>query len=282
MDIFSLYTASPYFWFFFAALFSGAAFSKATRPVKVKKDKEKEVDRKWIIICINFSIALLMVLTGLFIPGLDEAGENPGALFLFFIILFVYFFLAFRFKKAIGLPSSIIFILLITFVLLFLQSIISFTGETEIARIKVHYAKDNTMALEIIRDEAEPALIDMDGGYFAPIVEIVIFDDFLVFFGNKTWYRFLGLTSFSYEKDDSGIRMYKQEDTDYYFKNPVGISEWLYTLIQNNHEFIPGIKAVQVEIDLVKVFEETGQEPEKFKAYSIRIQNDGGIQIIDL
>jgi len=30
------------------------------------------------------------------------------------------------------------------------------------------------------------------------------------------------------------------------------------------------------------VFEETGQEPEKFKAYSIRIQNDGGIQIIDL
>ena len=154
MDTFSLYAASPYFWFFFAALFFGVCISKISKPVKGKneKDKENKITRKWIIICIYLSIGILLVLAGLFIPGLEKITENPGALFFFFFILIIYFFLAFRFKIAIGLPSSIILILLVIFILLFLQSITAFTGETEIAQVKVHYAKDNVMTLEIIRD----------------------------------------------------------------------------------------------------------------------------------
>ena len=285
MDILSFYAASPYFWFFFTSLFFGAGLSKITRPVKEKGEKvkkEKEMNRKWIFICVYFSAAILLFLAGLFIPGLKKTIESNGNLFIFSIILLVYFFLAFRFKKAIGLPSSFILITLVFFILLFLQSVIAFTGETEIAQVKVHYAKDKVMTVEIIREKEEQVIIDMDGEYFAPVAEVVIFDDFLVFFGYKTWYRFLGFTSFSYEKNDNGLRTYRQEDTDYYFQNPVGISDWLYEFIRENHDSIPGIRTVQVEMDLFKVFDETGVEPEKYRTYSIRIQNDGGIQIIDI
>ncbi len=285
MNILSFYAASPYFWFFFASLFLGAGVSKITKPVKEKEEKikkEKEKNRKWIFICIYFSAVILLLLAGLFIPGLEKTIENISTLFIFSIVLVVYFFLAFRFKKAIGLSSLFILIALIFFVLLFLQAVIAFTGETEIAQVTIHYAKESAMTLELVREGAPPVIIDMDGEYFAPIVEIIIFDDFLVFFGYKTWYRFLGITSFSYEKDDNGLRTYRQEDTDYYFKNPDGISDWLYVFIQENHDFIPGIRTVQVELDLFKVFNETGVEPEKYRTYSIRIQNDGGIQIIDI
>jgi hypothetical protein len=284
MDILSLYTNSPYFWLFFAALILGACISKITKPVKVKDEKEKErkVTGKWIIICIYLSIVILLILAAVFIPGIDKISENTSLIFTYFFILLVFFFLAFRFKKAIGLPSVMVFILLIVFVLLFLQAITAFTGETEIAQVKVHYADEKEMTIEIIRNGMIPELIDMNGEYFAPIVEVIIFDDFLVFFGYKTWYRFIGLTSFAYEKNDEGLYTYRQQNTDFYFKNPLGISDWLYKLVQENQEIIPGVKTVQVEIDLFKVFEETGIEPEKFRTYSIRIQNDGGTQIVEI
>lgn len=284
MEILTLYTSSPYFWFFFAALFIGACVSRITRPIRAKDDKErdKRINRKWIMICIYLSAAIMLILAGFFIPGLEKFKENTAVLFTYFFILFIYFFLVFRFKKAIGLPSLLVFIILIVFILLFLQSITAFTGETEIAQIKVHYAKDNEMNLEIIKKGVSSNIIDMDGEYFAPVVEVVIFDDFLVFFGYKTWYRFIGLTSFAYEKNDQGIYTYKQQNTDYYFESPLGISNSLYNMIQENQEIIPGVKTVQVEIDLFKVFEESGLEPEKYHTYSIRVQNDGGVQIIEI
>jgi hypothetical protein len=284
MELLSLYTSSPYFWFFFAALFLGACISKITRPVRARDDRDREnkTTRKWIIVCINLSVAILFVLAGLFVPGLDKFTESTGFLFSYFFILLAYFFIAFRFKKAIGLPSVMVIVLLAVFALLFLQSITAFTGETEIAEVKVHYAGDNEMTLEVVRKGAPPEMVKMDGEYFAPVVEIVIFDDFLVFFGYKTWYRFIGLTSFAYEKNEDGLYTYRQQNTDYYFENPLGISNWLYKFMRENQNVIPGIKTVQVEIDPFKVFEESGLEPEKFRTYSIRIQNDGGIQIVEI
>ena len=52
----------------------------------------------------------------------------------------------------------------------------------------------------------------MEGQYFAPIVKVVIFDDFFVFLGAKTWYRFEGMTSFN--------QSLRQGNSDYRFPRP--------------------------------------------------------------
>ena len=54
----------------------------------------------------------------------------------------------------------------------------------------------DTMKLELVPRGGGAVMIDMEGQYFAPIVKVVIFDDFFVFLGAKTWYRFEGMTSF--------------------------------------------------------------------------------------
>ena len=113
----------------------------------------------------------------------------------------------------------------------------------------------------------------MAGSYFAPVVKVVIFDDYFVFLGSRTWYRFTGLTSFAVQKGEAG-QSFRQQDTDYYFPAPQGISEKLWSFYERHEARIPGVKSVQVEMDLKKARE--------LATYSLRIQNDGGLEIVEL
>jgi hypothetical protein len=120
------------------------------------------------------------------------------------------------------------------------------------------------MKLELQPAGGVPVLLNMEGRYFAPIVKLVIFDDLYVFLGAKSWYRFVGMTSF-----DENLR---QGNTDYRFPQPAGISESLWTFFENNESWIPGVKTAQIEMDMKRAKE--------FASYGIRIQNDGGVEIV--
>jgi hypothetical protein len=291
-----LYT--PYSWFFLSAIAFGAALSRATRGTRREVQRNRAISRKWTMVSIYLSLAVIMAMGGVFIPGAEKVRD--------FKILYLFIaaaglsFLVFRFKKAIGLPFALCISVLIILLLLFFRSLTAFTGETEIARVRVLSAQNERMKLEVILHDpydrsdrsdrsdrkdrsdiihGEPILITLKGQYFAPIVKVIIFDDLYVFLGTKTWYRFLGMTSFRLEKTVDGLR-FRQEDSDHYFERPIGVSEWVYDLFEKYEEKIPGIKTVQVEIDLKKVRETEEEKGDQLETFSIMIQNDGGVQIV--
>jgi hypothetical protein len=264
---------SPVPWIALAAVFVGLATSRATVRTRQRRNPERARTVKWVFFCISLSLGIVLAVVAVFVSG-PEAIADPRLGVMAGIVALLSF-CATRFKKALGIPIVALVIACGVLVGLFLQSVRAFTGETTIAAVRVISAGGGTMRLELIPRDSEPVLLTMEGDYFAPIVKVVIFNDFLVFLGAKTWYRFEGMTSFKLVKDDSGYR-FRQGSTDFYFHRPAGISEDLWRLFEANEKRIPGVKTVQVEMDLKKP-ETAAQE---FSTYNIVVRNNGGVEII--
>jgi hypothetical protein len=256
------FLGSPYPWILLASLFAGAAVSRLTRGTRGKANPERARTRKWIWVCVYLSLAIAFLLLAVFIPGPAKI-RDIGLLYVGGAA-FVVAFVAVRFKKAIGIPVILLALVAVILLGLFLQSVRAFTGETEIAVVRVISVEAGRMKLELQPAAGMPVQLNMEGRYFAPIVKVVIFDDLYVFLGAKSWYRFVGMTSF-----DENMR---QGNTDYRFPQPAGISENLWAFFENNESWIPGVKTVQVEMDQKRAKE--------FASYGIRIQNDGGVEIV--
>lgn len=259
------FATSPLPWVIIAGLFAGAAASRLTMRWKNKPHPERARTRKWVWVCMYLSVAVALLLLALFVPGpskiLDIRLLYAGG------AAFVAAFAVMRFKKAAGIPVVVLAIASVALLGLFLQSVRAFTGETEIAVVRVIGLEPDRMKLELQPAGGAPVLLNMEGEFFAPIVKTVVFDDLYVFLGVKSWYRFVGLTSFA---EKSGT--YRQGNTDYYFPQPSGISEGLWRFYERNETIIPGVKTTQVDIDLKRARE--------FRTYGIRIQNDGGVEIV--
>jgi len=271
----SLLFQSPYPWLFISGLFCGAALNRALRPAGYPRwrasDPERAAAAKWMFFTLYLSLAVIAALGAVFVPGPKKILDIRLAYL--FLGSTVFFFLVFRFKKTLGLLSMILAVALAVTLLLFLRSLNAFTGETEIGQIRVLDVQDGRMKLEIIPDRRESTITWMQGAYFAPVVKVVIFDDYVVFLGAKTWYRFEGLTSFEMEKTGSGTAL-RQQDTDYYFPSPSGMTARLWDFYERCDARIPGVRTVQVEMDLKRARE--------LSVYSLRIQNDGGLQILEI
>jgi hypothetical protein len=226
---------------------------------------------------LYLSLAVVAALGAVFVPG-PEHILDPGLLYLFGGTT-AFFFLVFRFKKSVGLLAVILAIALAGTLMLFLQSLNAFTGETEIAQVRVLDVQEERMQLEIAPVRGERVITWLKGSYFAPVVRVVIFDDYVVFLGAKTWYRFEGITSFEMERTDTGIEV-RQLDRGYYFPSPSGLSTKLWDFYERFESRIPGVRSVQVEMDLKRVQDKPrGRE---LSVYSLRIQNDGGLQIVEI
>jgi len=272
-ELFLLQT--PHFWLAAAGLFCGAAVNRAVRPALYPRwraaDPERARAAKWMFFTLYLSLAVVAVLGAVFVPGAEKILDRN--LLYLFAGATVLFFLVFHFKKSIGLLTVILAITLAGTLLLFLNSLNAFTGETEIARVRMLDVEEKRMKAEVILSDGDSVITWLDGTYFAPIVKIVVFDDYLVFLGVKTWYRFEGLTSFEMETTDSGTRI-RQQDSDYYFPSPVGMAAKIWQLYERFDSRIPGVRTVQVEMDL--------KRGRALSTYSLRIQNDGGLQIIEI
>ena len=254
--------SSPLVWVVIAGLFIGAAASRATMRTRNKPDPYRARTHKWVSACVLLSLAVIFGLLAVFIPG-AQSMRDPRMLWAAAIAAAIAF-AAMRFKKALGIPIVVLLLAVVIVFGLFLQSIRAFTGETEIAAVKVLSTTSSSMRLELVPHGDAPVLLTMNGTHFAPIVKVVIFNDIFVFLGARTWYRFEGMTSFN----DS----FRQQETDFRFPHPMGISEQLWSLFERNETHVPGVKAVQIEMTLKKA--------QEFASYGILIQNDGGVQIV--
>ncbi len=262
------FTQSPVPMIVLAALFAGAGLHRATKSVKKAQDPEKAQNRKLVFACVYFSLCMACGLLAIVLPG---PARFASLLHLWvFLAGTAVFFLVFRFKKALMVPVLVLSIGFIGSMLLFIQSITAFTGETEIAKVNVLSVKDSKMKLDLVQNARPmPVVLDMEGEYFAPVVRVIVFDDLLVFFGAKTWYRFVGMSSYAREP---GNEIAVQKDI-VAFPHPNGISEALYAFFETNETIIPFIKTVQTDVIQKKARE--------LSSYSIRVQNDGGVEVIE-
>jgi hypothetical protein len=206
---------------------------------------------------------VLFGLAAVFLPGPSRIVDTRLAWA--FGAAAVVAFVALRFRKALGIPVLILAAAFAVAVALFLQGIRSFTGETQIAAVKVVNAASSEMTLELVPRGRDPVLVTMKGVYFAPIVKVVILDDLLVFLGGKTWYRFEGLTSF-----DASLR---QQESDYRFRDAPGMTERVWAFFEAHEASIPGVKTAQIEMTLKKA--------RALATFDIRVQNDGGVEVIE-
>lgn len=267
----TILTASAYPWLLLSALFSGAALSRATRRVAGNDDpgrEERSRTLKWVFFSLHLSLAVIFALCALLIPGAAAFGRPPQLLF--YLVSTGLFFLAFRFRRSFGVVFFLLLLALATTLFLFVQSLNAFTGETEIARVRILDIDDNTrppvMTLELNAAGKEPRVLRLKGSYFAPIVRVIIFEDYLVFLGRRSWYRFEGLTSFDND--------FRQQDTELIFSHSFGMSKRLWEVYERYETKIPAVKSVQVEMDLKRARE--------FFTYALMLQNDGGLQILAL
>ncbi|MBN2440907.1 MAG: hypothetical protein JXJ04_06165 [Spirochaetales bacterium] len=263
MSAAGFFLASPFFWFFLSALSLGAGISRVTRFIKVKENLEKAKNRKWIEVCICFSFSILFAICSIIVPGAREL-VNINYLYVY-LILAVISFLGFRFKKTCGIPFLFLTILCFILFLLFFQALTSFTGETEIAQLHVFRVKDNSTTMELILPDGSDNVLEMKGVYFAPVVKIIILDDLLVFFGGKTWYRFVGIITYPEEKESEILIPADKFE----LPAPPGIPFGLYKFVETYEHYIPGIKSAQQEVVQKKAV--------KMTSYSIKVQNDGGV-----
>ena len=243
-------------------VFAGAALSTATRRTRQKADPDRASTRKWILACLSLSLAVIFGLLAVFLPGPARI-LDPRLAWAAGISAAVAFF-ALRFRKSMGIPVVALVIALVAVVALFLQSIHAYTGETEIASLRAIGVDSTSMRLELVPRGGQPVLLTMKGTSFSPIVKVVIFNDILVIMGARTWYRFEGMTSFNEDL--------RQQDTDFRFTRPFGISERIWQLFEEYETRIPGVKTVQTELIVKKAKE--------FASYGIMVQNDGGVEVV--
>ena len=254
--------ASPLPWVVLAGVFVGASISRLSRRSRPGRDPGSERSRRWIGVCLLLSLAVILGLAAVFLPGPTRIADIRLAWAAG--IAAVVSFLAFRFRKALGIPVLVIAVAFAVTLGLFLQSVRSFTGETQIATVRVISTDASSMRLELVPRGGDTTLLSMKGDYFAPIVKVVILDDLLVFLGGRTWYRFEGMTSF-----DTNLR---QQDSDYRFARAPGIAESVWAFFEANETRIPGVKTAQIEM--------TMKRARDLASFDIRVQNDGGVEIV--
>jgi hypothetical protein len=269
--------SDPLPWVFVAAVFLGAAASRATRRTSNRSDPHRARTRKWTLFCVWLSLAVLAAVGAVLVPGSERLARRVGGTLhlveplLPWVALagFLIAFLATRFRKSLGIPVLVLGLVAVIALGLFFQSVRAFTGETEIATVKALTVADGKMRLEVQPEGRPPETVDLTGEQFAPVVKVVIFDDLWVFLGARTWYRFVGLVSFTTR---GGMPV--QSSSPWTLARPTGISEALWAWFEANEERVPGVKTVQTELVLKKA--------RSLGSWSVSVQNDGGVEVVPL
>jgi hypothetical protein len=264
--IFELLVHNPWPWMFAAGVCAGGALSSLTRRASRARDPEKARERKVFAAAVAITLGVIFGLCAVFIPGPDKI-RDPGLLVFTGIVTGVSF-LAFRFRKAAGLPVVLLAGGLVIALVLFFQAVTAFTGETEIARLSVKEADGTHLKFELVDRAGQATPIDMPGTLLGAEMKEIIFHDVFVFFGAKTAYRFLGLKSATVRP---GSEM-TQELRAWELPRPEGVSEALYRFVEANQHALPFVKTVQTQITYVTV--------KPGAVYAIRVQHDSGTEIM--
>jgi hypothetical protein len=266
--IYNLFLQHPHLWVLAAGMCAGGALSSLTRRPSRARDPEKARERKGFAAVLAVTLSVIFILCAVFIPGPEKILDT--SLLILFLIATAVCFLAFRFRKAAGLPILLLAGGLVLAVVLFFQAVTAFTGETEVGLLRVKETDGRTINFSLTDASGATGSYLMPGTMLGVEMKEIIFDDLFVFFGVKTAYRFLGIKSATI---NAGSEM-TQELRAVELPRPRGISEALYRLVEANTGIIPGVKTAQTQITYIRV--------KPGAVYSIRVQHDSGTEIMQV
>lgn len=219
---------------------------------------------------VLFLIGGLLVVVTVTLTLLGGRGALLGSrLFLVFcLVVFTIFLLWHFFRKAIG---SILFLAIGGFVLvvvLFIRSLVAFTGETRIATVRVLQVDKETISLQI--EKAGPAasgpevptMLRLKGARFGPVVYQVVFSDTAIFVGAKTRYAWLGMTALDTMAKQTDLHLFP----DFFRRMEV------FSAMEKRELSLPFVRTVQLSMDTKLAI--------PGKIYDILVKNNGGILIV--
>jgi len=266
MNFINLFLTNQYVWLIISSFFMGGMLNCLSRMLKNNiRPRRKQWYQFFTYLFLTISLILLFII--IIICGLS--GLLHWIPWVFWVVITGISFLMLRFKLAAGIPGTLVTLVMVILVSMLVYSLDTLTDEEQICLVEITDVSKGKIDLEWSLPGHLPKSLTIQGRLLSPVVEVVIFDDLYLFLGAKTRYRFLGFTAFIKKRGK-----YIQTDPGFYFNQPEGISGKLFRWYQEYEEWIPGIKSVQVDMDLKKV--------KKQHLYSLSIQADGGIQILDV
>ncbi len=233
--------SSPFFWIALSALFCAAAASFSTLNAKKWKKPQKIRSRKIIFFSVFMSAAVAAAALGIFVPG-PEKIVNIKLLF-FFGALVLIFFAAVRFPRSIGIPFAFLCLLLAAFVSLLLQPWHPLRETQMIGKFRVLSRQQDSITVEYIdfgsgEIEGNEEFFTLQGPAFAPLVDVLILDDYYVFTGRRYSWRFAGMKAYSGAAADG---QYAPAGPPVLVKEEPGIAFNLSRLLQAREDSLPGI-----------------------------------------
>ena len=189
-----------------------------------------------------------------------------SSFFLIFCAICVIVFTLWQFlRKVIGSLLFLSLAGLIVAVILFIRSLVAFTGDTKIATITVLDMDSDTMTLHIEKHTPSgpeaPTMLKLKGDRFGTVIYQVIFDSTAVFLGSKTRYAWLGMTAFSAGAKQSDLHLFPDS------MNKMSV----FSAMERREIRLPFIRSVQLSMD--------SKIAQKGKVYTVLIKNNGGILI---
>lgn len=176
-------------------------------------------------------------------------------------------FLVQTFKRSFGTAMGLLFAGCIIAIVLFIRSLTAFTGRTLIAFIHTDTVTEQEMTLLVQPQPGAIAGIDrpftmiLPGERFGLIVYQVVFDDTAVFFGAKTRFSWLAMTSFGTNFVQKKVHFF-----------PDGLSKKnLFESLEKREVSLPFVRSVQADIATKLAIQG--------KKYAVWIENDGGVSI---
>lgn len=242
----------------FIALFAVAAASLLLRMIRTRQWKECRGH------AVFFTLFLIIAIVYPFSSGEGDLLISRPALLLFTGVLLLTPAVI-LFRKLIGSAVVLLAVALITAVFLILQGFHAFTGNTLIARIQVRQVSNGSMTLDIVPEKTygpgERTVLHLKGDRFGVIVYQVIFDNFAVFFGKHTRFRWLGMTALDNNFRQTALKL---------FPDPWGYRK-MFQAMEKNEVRLPFIRSVQADI--------ASKAAVNGRIYRVLIENDGGVTL---
>jgi hypothetical protein len=261
--------SSPFFWISLSAFFCSAAVAFSSLNAKRWKNPQKIRSRKIIFFSVFMSVAVAAATLAIFIPG-PEKILNIKLLY-FFGVLAAVFFAAVRFPRAIGIPFAFLCLLSVVFTSLVLKPWHPLRETQIIGKFRVLSRQEDGITVEYIgvgAAEGNEQFFMLRGPDFAPLVDVLFFDDYYVFTGRRVSWRFAGMQAYrggtaDGQSGESGPPVLVLEEPGFVMK--------LSRLLNTYEESLPGISIRRSKAILRRYL--------LLKTYSLILEPDGTVRI---
>jgi len=233
----------------------------------VRAVREAVKSRSWKKGLLTGSIGTTLLIAAIILALISGSRGLPGSSFyMIYLGSCAVLFILWQFlRRIIGSLLVLAIAGMALALILFIRSLVAFTGESKIATITVLDSDKRTITLHIEKNmdtgPDAPTLITLQGARFGTVIYQVVFDNSAVFLSARTRYAWLGVTAFSMGARQTDLHLFHDS-----FKRMT-----LFNAMERKEIRLPFIRSVQLSMD--------SKIAEKGRVYEVLVKNNGGIII---